>query len=78
MNLDKMKQTYFTETREVLGEMEHLLLEIEKAPEDEELVNALFRAVHTIKGSSGMFGVRSVESFTHVAENVLDRVRKRR
>ncbi len=77
MNLDKMKQTYFTETREVLGEMEHLLLEIEKAPEDEELVNALFRAVHTIKGSSGMFGVRSVESFTHVAENVLDRVRKK-
>ncbi len=72
-----MKQTYFTETREVLGEMEHLLLEIEKAPEDEELVNALFRAVHTIKGSSGMFGVRSVESFTHVAENVLDRVRKK-
>lgn len=77
MNLDKMKQTYFTETREVLAEMEHLLLEIEKAPGDEELVNALFRAVHTIKGSSGMFGVRSVESFTHVAENVLDRVRKK-
>ncbi|HSV97015.1 MAG TPA: chemotaxis protein CheA [Spirochaetota bacterium] len=77
MNLDSMKQTYFTESREMLAEMEYLLLEIEKAPEDEELVNALFRAVHTIKGSSGMFGVRSVESFTHVAENVLDRVRKK-
>lgn len=77
MNLDRMKQTYFTETTEVLSEMEHLLLEIEKAPEDEELVNALFRAVHTIKGSSGMFGVKSVESFTHFAENVLDRVRKK-
>lgn len=77
MNLDRMKQTYFTETTEVLAEMEHLLLEIEKAPEDEELVNALFRAVHTIKGSSGMFGVKSVESFTHFAENVLDRVRKK-
>lgn len=77
MNLDRMKQTYFTETTEVLSEMEHLLLEIEKAPEDEELVNALFRAVHTIKGSSGMFGVKSVESFAHFAENVLDRVRKK-
>ncbi|MDI9424223.1 MAG: chemotaxis protein CheA [Spirochaetota bacterium] len=77
MNLDRMKQTYFAETAEVLSEMEHLLLEIEKAPEDEELINALFRAVHTIKGSSGMFGVKPVESFTHVAENVLDRLRKK-
>ncbi len=76
MSMDKMKQSFMAEAREILEDMEHLLLEVEKNPDDVEAVNALFRAVHTIKGSSGMFGVRHVEEFTHVLENMLDRVRK--
>ncbi|TAL35027.1 MAG: chemotaxis protein CheA [Spirochaetes bacterium] len=76
MGMDKMKQSFMAEAREILDEMEHLLLEVEKRPDDEEAVNALFRAVHTIKGSSGMFGVRHVEEFTHALESLLDRVRK--
>jgi two-component system chemotaxis sensor kinase CheA len=55
--------------------VERHLLELEEAPSDSELHNALFRCVHTIKGSAGMFGFSHVVEFTHVVENVLDRLR---
>ena len=55
--------------------MEDILLQLEADPEDEELVNALFRAVHTIKGSSGLFGFDHVVEFTHKAESVMEKVR---
>lgn len=75
-DLHGSKQTFFIESREMLDEMERCLLELEKSTEDEEITNALFRSVHTIKGSSGMFGFNTIEKFTHVVENVLDRFRK--
>ncbi len=55
--------------------MEHLLLHFERETPDDESINALFRAAHTIKGSAGMFGLDGIVAFTHVAESVLDRVR---
>jgi two-component system chemotaxis sensor kinase CheA len=55
--------------------MEAALLQIEQAPDDVELINAIFRAAHTIKGSAGLFGLDHVVAFTHVAESVLDRIR---
>jgi two-component system chemotaxis sensor kinase CheA len=55
--------------------MEEALLHIEQSPEDAETINAIFRAAHTIKGSAGIFGLNSIVAFTHVAENVLDKVR---
>jgi two-component system chemotaxis sensor kinase CheA len=60
----------------MLDEMERCLLEMEKNTEDTETINALFRSIHTIKGSSGMFGFHEIEKFTHVVENILDRFRK--
>jgi two-component system chemotaxis sensor kinase CheA len=75
MNLDAALQTFLEESRELLEDVERYLLELEDAPTDSELHNALFRCVHTIKGSAGMFGFNHVVSFTHVVENVLDRLR---
>lgn len=75
MNLDQALQTFLEESRELLGDMEQLLLDIEADPSDTELRNALFRCVHTIKGSAGMFGLDHVVNFTHVVENVLDHLR---
>ncbi|MBN2403050.1 MAG: chemotaxis protein CheA [Spirochaetes bacterium] len=75
-NLNKIKQTFFIESREMLEEMERCLLELEKNTDSEETINALFRSVHTIKGSSGMFGYHEIEKFTHIVENILDRFRK--
>lgn len=76
MNLDSARATFFAESGEMLDEMERCLLALEDNPSDAETMNALFRAVHTVKGSSGMFGFNDIMSFTHVAENLLDALRQ--
>ncbi|MCX7175231.1 MAG: chemotaxis protein CheA [Proteobacteria bacterium] len=75
MNLDDALQTFIIEARELLEQMEEALLRIEQTPDDADTINAIFRAAHTIKGSAGLFGLDHVVTFTHVAENVLDKVR---
>jgi two-component system chemotaxis sensor kinase CheA len=67
--------TFLLEAREQLEAMENGLLRAEGGDCDEECVNAIFRAAHTIKGSGGMFGFEPVVRFTHTMESVLDRVR---
>lgn len=75
MNLDEILQTFIIESRELLEGMEQALLQLEQSPADAELVHAVFRAAHTIKGSAGLFGLDHLVTFTHHAENVLDQVR---
>src|SRR5574343_553205 len=75
MNLDDALNTFVIESRELLENMEAALLQIEQAPDDPDLINAVFRAAHTIKGSAGLFGLDYLVTFTHSAENVLDQVR---
>ena len=75
MNLDDALQTFIAESRELLAEMEDALLVIEQAEEKDELVNAIFRAAHTIKGSAGLFNLEALVAFTHDVESVLDQVR---
>jgi two-component system chemotaxis sensor kinase CheA len=75
LDLSDALQTFFAESRSLLQEMEEALLRLEDTPDDAEAVNAVFRAAHTIKGSSGLFGLDDIVAFTHKAENVLDRVR---
>ena len=75
MDLNDAINTFFHECHELLTEMESALLELERDPENKDLMNAIFRAAHTIKGTSGVFGFDNIVAFTHVAENVLDRVR---
>ena len=75
MDLDQALQTFIAESRELLEGMESALLTCDQADDKTEMVNAIFRAAHTIKGSSGLFGLDHVVAFTHVVESVLDRVR---
>jgi two-component system chemotaxis sensor kinase CheA len=75
LDLSEALQTFYAESRGLLQEMEESLLKLEDAPDDTELINAVFRAAHTIKGSAGLFGLDDIVAFTHKAENVLDRVR---
>ncbi len=67
--------TYREEASELLAELESSLLELEETPEDEDLINRVFRAMHTIKGSGAMFGFDEIASFTHEVETVFDMVR---
>ncbi len=73
---DPVLQTFLIECTELLKEMEDSLLQLENSPDDEDIINALFRAAHTIKGSSGIVGIDNVERFTHTVENVLEHVRQ--
>ena len=74
--MDDFLEAFKEEAQEFLAEIEASLLELEKKPDDMDLVNRVFRAMHTIKGSSAMAGLDSVSDFTHNAESVLDAVRK--
>ena len=75
INLDQVLQTFIIEARELLEDMEAALLRVADEADPRESINAIFRAAHTIKGSSGLFGLDAIVAFTHVAESVLDRVR---
>jgi two-component system chemotaxis sensor kinase CheA len=72
---DPAMALYVEETRELLGELERSLLDLEGNPEDMERVDTCFRAMHTIKGGGAMFGYEEISRFTHSVETVLDRVR---
>lgn len=67
--------TFMDEARDLIVDMEAILLRAEAGTSDEDDLPALFRCAHTIKGSAGLFGLDEVVRFTHVVENVLDRLR---
>lgn len=75
INLDQAQQTFIVEARELLQEMEESLLRLETRPDDPDILGAIFRAAHTIKGSAGLFGLDAIVGFTHIVEDVLDRLR---
>ncbi len=75
MDIDENVLIYIAESKELLEDMEDALLQLERQPKDEDLLNRIFRAAHTIKGSAGLFGFDNIISFTHVAENLLDDIR---
>ncbi|SHN45358.1 chemotaxis protein CheA [Cryptosporangium aurantiacum] len=67
---------FVTEARDLVQDVEEGFLRLEGSSAGSETVNALFRAVHTLKGSSGMFGLGHIVEFTHVLETLLDLVRR--
>ncbi|MDI1246624.1 MAG: Hpt domain-containing protein, partial [Rhodoferax sp.] len=75
MDLDDALETFILESRELLEDMETALLAVEGTDDKSEMINAIFRAAHTIKGSAGLFSLDHVVAFTHVVESVLDKVR---
>ena len=76
LDLTQFYQAFFDEAQEHLAAMEQLLLALDlSAPSDDDL-NAIFRAAHSIKGSSGTFGFTDMMSVTHELETLLDRLRK--
>jgi two-component system chemotaxis sensor kinase CheA len=72
---EQMQQAFLEEAGDLLPELESALLELDERPEDSELINRVFRALHTIKGSGAMFGFEGVADFTHEVETVFDLVR---
>ena len=73
---DRFKQGFHEEARELLGELEAALLELDQKRDDPEIVGRAFRALHTIKGSGAMFGFDDIARFAHKLEAVFDQLRK--
>ena len=69
-------QLFREDATEQLQFMENALLDANENGIDDEKIGEIFRAMHTIKGTAGMFGFNSVVDFTHIAENLLDEVRQ--
>lgn len=80
MDLDDRKallQTFLAEAEERLIEMEETIVDLELRPDDEELVQKIFRGAHTLKGNASCFGFSHVSEFAHALEDLLQRLRSR-
>jgi len=66
---------FLSEGRDLLKEAEDSLLRLETCPDDQEAINGLFRAVHTLKGSAGIFSLTPLVNLTHHLESLLMSVR---
>lgn len=76
IDMSQFYQVFFDEADELLAEKEKLLLAIDVASPDNEELNAIFRAAHSIKGGAATFGFTDITEVTHVLESLLDRIRK--
>jgi two-component system chemotaxis sensor kinase CheA len=77
---DEMKEIFnefVVEAEENLQKIEENLLELEKDPQNEELLNATFRAMHTLKGGAGFLGLQAIVEVAHAAEDVLGKLRSK-
>ena len=75
MDFSAFHETFFDEARELLDEMETLLMELDVDAPDPEALAAIFRAAHSIKGGASTFGFEDLQVTTHLLENLLDGVR---
>ena len=67
---------FVVETNEILEKLDLDLVELENRPEDEDLLNEIFRSFHTIKGTSGFLGLVKLQKVTHNCEDLLNKLRK--
>lgn len=75
MDISEFYQTFFDEADELLADMEKHLLDLDFLSPDNDLLNAIFRAAHSIKGGAGTFGFKVLQETTHILENLLDDAR---
>ena len=76
MSAEDPTAAFRIEAGELLEQVEQGLLDLEHRLDDMNLVNAVFRGLHTLKGSGAMFGFDALAAFTHHCESAFDRVRK--
>ncbi len=79
LNDPEMKEifeSFIIETNEILEKLDLDLVDLEKTPKDSDLLNTIFRAFHTIKGTSGFLGLEKLQMVTHVCEDILNKLRK--
>jgi two-component system chemotaxis sensor kinase CheA len=73
--MDQYQQNFSDDAMEVIADMEKSLLLMETSPDDPALIQQVFRAMHTLKGNSSMFGFKVITEFTHHLESIYEHVR---
>jgi two-component system chemotaxis sensor kinase CheA len=73
--MDKFRENFREEAYELLNALEASLLELETHPDNQAEISAVFRSMHTIKGSAAMFGFEHISEFAHEIENMLEFLR---
>ena len=76
--MEEELELFYEDATDQLQFMENALLDAKDGTDDSDKIGEIFRAMHTIKGTAGMFDFTDIVSFTHIAENLLDEVRAQR
>ncbi|HYC87442.1 MAG TPA: chemotaxis protein CheA [Chryseosolibacter sp.] len=74
--MDHLQHTFIAEADELLADLEHILLKCDMDLNNKESVEAIFRVMHTLKGSAGMFGFIHIGELTHHLETIFDSIRE--
>jgi two-component system, chemotaxis family, sensor kinase CheA len=74
--MEEIIQDFILESNEILDDLDQKLIEFEKDPANEDLLNAIFRAAHTIKGAAGFLAFNQLVDVAHAAEDVLNKLRQ--
>lgn len=75
--LEELLQSFKEETDEIFESVDMNFLFLEKDPNSDELINSIFRSIHTLKGSAGMMGMEKTNKLAHALEDVLDKIRSK-
>lgn len=73
--MEAFRQKFIEEATEQINDLEHALLQLDLNREDKETIESVFRVMHSLKGGSAMFGFDKIDKFTHVLENIYDKIR---
>jgi two-component system chemotaxis sensor kinase CheA len=73
--IDKFKEKFKEEALDNVANIEESLFQLENEPDNKELIEKLFRSMHTIKGGGAMFGFNDLSTFTHNLETIYDLIR---
>jgi two-component system chemotaxis sensor kinase CheA len=76
-SIDQLRVSFVEETRDLITELEDVLLSLETDAVSSDVVDQIFRSIHTIKGSGGMLGFEKVLEVTHDLEDIYDKVRRK-
>ena len=75
-DMKEIVESFIVETKEILDKLDVDLVEMEKRPDDNELLNSVFRHFHTIKGTSSFLGLDKLTGVTHKGEDILNKLRR--
>ena len=71
-----MINDFLINSDDLMETLDQTILQLEQNPKDRETIESIFRAAHTLKGASGMFGLKAIERLMHRMENLFEQVRK--